>query len=241
MEADLLVGVEELNNGLATATIDGIRDLYGNELQDSTFTFVFDTKQPSISAIANKSVIGISDVGTAALTVLVSFDEPMDTTGAFLWSLPSDFPAGILSSNQAGWQDEMTYEIVFDVALVADVRYDDLQIEVLTRDKFSNQPSNSQTPPVVTIDFLPSSTKQLPSGATAQLFPNPIIDQLSLKLSASVTGDVVLTDMSGRVIRALQFAGFGESWNVADLASGTYNATFTTNTGEKLTWRVVKR
>lgn len=241
LEVDLLVGIEELNNGEATATIDGVRDLYGNKLQDSTFAFVFDTKQPSISVSANKSVIGISDVGTAALTVTVSFDEPMDTTGNFLWSLPSDFPAGILSRNQDGWLDEMTYEIVLDVSLVPDARYEDLQIAVITRDKFSNQPADPRTPPFLTIDFLPSSTQQLPSGATAQLFPNPIVDQLSLKLSASVQGELILTDMSGRLMRKLQVAGFGESWNLADLASGPYNATLTTNEGEQLTWRVVKR
>jgi len=241
LEVDLLVGIEEINTSTATGTIDGIRDLYGNTLQDSTFSFEFDTKQPSISVSANKNFIGSDDVGPEALVVTISFDEPMDTTGRFLYSLPSDFPAGILTIADDGWQDETTYVLTYDVAFVSDVTYDDLQIAVITRDKFSNQPADPRTPPFLDINFLSSSTLQLPSGATAQLFPNPVFDQLSLKLSEAVTGEVVLSDMNGRQVRRMRVAGFGESWNVSDLGSGTYNATLTTSGGEQLTWRLVKR
>ncbi|MFK8056108.1 MAG: T9SS type A sorting domain-containing protein [Saprospiraceae bacterium] len=241
LEVDLRIGAEELNGGQATGTVVGIRDLYGNELQDSTFAFTFDTKQPSIAVSANKSFLGLSDVGSEALTVTVSFDEPMDTMGSFLWSLPSDFPAGILTSTQDGWQDESTYVIVFDVNLVSGARYEDLQLAIFTRDTFDNQPADPRTPAFLDLDFLPSSTQTLPSGGTAQLFPNPVVDQLSLKLSARVEGEVVLTDASGRIVRRMQVTGFGESWNVSTLVSGAYNATLTTKTGEQLTWRIVKR
>jgi len=241
LEVDLRVGEEELNVGTATGNIVGLRDLYGNTLQDSTFAFSFDTKQPTISVSASKGLIGIDDVGANALVVTISFDEPMDTMGSFLWSLPSDFPAGILSASQDGWLDESTYEITFDVNLVSGARYEDLQLAVFTRDLFENQPADPRTPAFLDIDFLPSSTKNLRSGATAQLFPNPVVDQLTLKLSENTSGEIVLSDLSGRVIRQLDVSVFGASWNVSDIQGGVYNATFTTKAGEQVSWQVVKR
>ncbi len=241
LEVELRVGNEELNNGQAMGELVGIRDLYGNPLQDSSFMFAYDTKRPTIAINASKNFIGITDVGAAALTVTVSFDELMDTSSTFIWTLPNDFPMGILSAANEGWLDESSYEIVFDVNLVPDARYEDLQLAVIARDPFRNQPDDIRTPAFLDIDFLSSSTKQLASGATAQLFPNPVVDQLSLKLSERVQGEFVLRDASGRSVRRMRVSGFGESWNVAALTGGTYNATLTTEKGEQLNWQVVKR
>ena len=241
LEVELRVGDEELNNGEATGNILGIHDLYGNPLQDSSFVFEFDTKRPASAVNASKNFIGIDDIGPEALTVTILFDEPMDTSTIFIWSLPNDFPSGVLSAARERWTDESSFEIVFDVSFVANTSYEDLRLTAIARDLFRNQPVNILTPVFLDVEFLTSNTQQFPSGATAQLFPNPVFDQLSLKLSTSVQGEVVLTDVSGRVVRRMPVSGFGESWNVVELTSGTYNAALTTSEGEKLNWQVVKR
>ncbi len=241
LEVELRVGDEELNDGQAMGSIVGIRDLYSNPVQDSSFTFEYDTKRPISSINASKDFIGIGDVGPEALTVTILFDEPMDTAAIFIWNLPNDFPAGVLSAASERWTDDASYEIVFDVNFVANTSYDDLRLTAIAQDLFRNQPADTLTPEFLNIEFLTSSTQQLPSGANAQLFPNPVVDQLSLKLSASTQGEVILTNVNGRMIRRMQVSGFGESWNVAELASGTYNATLTTDQGDQLTWQVVKQ
>lgn len=87
--------------------------------------------------------------------------------------------------------------------------------------------------PVTTTVAVYVGIEELPGVSSILLFPNPVQDQLTLRLDASISAsyDVSILDATGRVVAAptnWQVAGLTHrSWDTASLAPGTYTIRIT--------------
>ncbi len=238
-EVDVVIqlGDEEINQASFEAAAFQLVDLYGNTFTaDPAWTISGDTKRPTALVSGNDLVLTPADTGAAALVVTFDFDERMDTAAAFVWTLPTDFPANVLSVAQQGWTSTMSYEVTFDVAYRA-VNYQDVQFGLLAKDSIGNSLSSFRSNAVFSLDLNNSSVRQL-QGAVVDVYPNPVSDQLFVTMTQPREVDVVLRDAAGRELMRDVLMTSG-SFDVSTLPGGNYTLTLRTQGGEMASWQLV--
>jgi hypothetical protein len=72
-------------------------------------------------------------------------------------------------------------------------------------------------------DFkFPAAVSTLPASAAIQLYPNPAADRVQVSVDESIDGQIVITDINGRVVLQETFKGKEHSFSVASFNSGLY-------------------
>lgn len=141
-----------------TVQISGVLDLSGNEMElfTSMPLFSVDTRNPSLLDVqVNTSMLNVSTVGSNALSISLTFDEPMltDVNPELLYI--ADNPVGsalVLNVFNSGWQDSFTYTAVYNQQISA-VEFDDIQIQLSNVfDQAGNAPENAFVENAFSID-----------------------------------------------------------------------------------------
>jgi hypothetical protein len=84
------------------------------------------------------------------------------------------------------------------------------------------------------------SVPALDAATQFSLFPNPVVDMLSMNIP--VQGSVEVYDLTGKkVMAALPLAEGKHTVNMSALSPGIYMVTYTTQSGERTTRRIVKK
>ena len=233
------VGDEAIDLTTSEVRIASLTDLYANVSAEALAgEIVYDTRRPTYVGQASASLLTADDIGDGTLSVDFAFDEAMDTSVPAQWTLPSDFPTGVLGVASEAWSDDRTYEITFDVA-ERQAEYADVRIDLSARDFAGNGVASSLSEPLFSVDIEASSVRQLAHGAEARVFPNPVRDVATLRLTGEATGQLVLRDATGRQVLAKAVGAGTTTLNFADLAAGAYALTLT-SAGESVSWRLLK-
>lgn len=115
---DLLDNNDEFTD--VNVAVTAATDAVGNNMvsNDQTAVFSIDTKEPGASVAVNDLALNEADAGNDALIVTVTFDEMMDQSATPELNFPAENPFNIglvVNTDMSGWQDDMTYNFVFDL------------------------------------------------------------------------------------------------------------------------------
>ena len=216
------VGTEEINDSAADVFVLSATDLYGNEIEQTyAGLVVYDTRLPSFTTAVLDGILTTDDTGAGAQRVTISFDEDMNTSSPLTWSLPGDLPSGVLTVASESWIDAQSYEIVFDVA-DAQVIYADVEIALAGSDLAGNPLAAATTGALFSINQEPSSTRQLADGHTAELFPNPASEFVTLRLSGGQPAELEVQDAAGRRVLAKAVRSGSNRIDLSSLPTGVY-------------------
>jgi hypothetical protein len=148
-------GVEIADIGIM---VNGIVDAAGNpgtEFQGPS-ALTIDTRNPVISPLApDDPVLSLLDVGSSALTIVLDFDETMDTTIFPDLTFPLDDPT--ITSLQTSlantaWISSTTFRKVYDLSNANEQLFNILAEIVQARDLAGNAPETTQFPDLFTVD-----------------------------------------------------------------------------------------
>ena len=201
---------------------------------------LFDAEAPSFTAVSDVDAVYFEgDVGTAA-TVVLTFSEAVDTS-TFLLAYPDDFDANTIGTERAAWTSDRSYEVTYTRAPEQpDYVYEDFQLSVSVEDWYGNAVEGVATAPLFRVGTFVSGLNELSGGNAAELFPNPATDRVEIRTERATSGEVLLRDLTGRIVTAAPLTGFGVSLPLTELSAGVYLVTVTDEAGARVTWKLVK-
>ncbi len=136
----------------------GVLDTRGNEMELFTSeTLVhIDTRNPVIENVdVNTTMLNVNSVGSNALSISITFDEPMLTLVTPQLLFTADNPIGsalVLNVFNSGWEDELTYTAVYNQQ-ISSVEFNNIQIELAgVFDQAGNAPMVSNLENLFSID-----------------------------------------------------------------------------------------
>nr|MBS0037911.1 T9SS type A sorting domain-containing protein [Saprospiraceae bacterium] len=159
--------------------VEGARDQAGNLQQPYTSPTLLDldTQKPNPMEIsANTYEIRNEHIGEAGLEISITFDEPMASD----FQVELDFLANtplekilVLNEAESGWVSESTWISIYRVSDTS-IAVQDIGIACFGgRDMAGNTMDSDTTYNFLSIDLIPSSTRDYLSSDGIKLYPNP--------------------------------------------------------------------
>lgn len=225
---------EEIEN--IEVQVTGAQDESGNDmlLYSSEPLFSIDTRNPLIeNVVVNTEMLNVSSVGSNALSITVTFDEPMiDQTNPELM-FTADNPLGsVLALNvfNSGWVDSFTYTAVYNQQIGA-AEFNDIQIEL---QGFFDEAGNAPEEPTLENLFSIDTQRPLVDNVTPSGVVVADADVADGSFEADIVFDeamdesqLVLVQLGGapEINQSLSYNPVVSSW----ISSDTFRASFNAN------------
>lgn len=209
------------------ATVDGIQYWFNDDVTNATTTAVTPGAAPLITGPLNSSSL---EVGLHTVTVRTRDDRGQ-------WSVPftTHFArnGGMITGHEY-WIDDAVADRTTGsigpagtVDLIADLPINTTEGTHLFTIRFHDADEGWSVPLSSTFSFI-VGLDEIPGLSNYLLFPNPVTDQLALRLNANATRDLRLSilDAAGRTVQQLgnwHVSGtIHRSWDASGLARGSY-------------------
>lgn len=214
--------------------VSNIEDLAGNALQlfDAPEVFAIDTRNPLIAEIsASSDLLNISDIGGSAITIVVEFDEDLNTAFTPSFTFPNDNPlpqALVFNPAASTWLDDRTYSLTYNLSQVS-IELDNIVLQASNVFDLAGNPGTGETiPPLFSIDTKrPEVTSLSPQGITlADADAEDGIFEVTLNFSEAMsTNQQVLLQLSGPdgIAPSLMYNPFSSSWIDEDSFNAVFN------------------
>ncbi len=228
---DLMDSDVEIEN--IAIVISNIEDEAGNamELYDAPEVFAIDTRNPLIAEIsASSDLLNISNIGGSAITILVEFDEDLNTALNPTFIFPNDDPlaeALVYNPAASNWLDARTFSFTFNLNQVA-IELDDIVLVASNVFDLAGNPAAIESiASLFSIDTKrPVITGLSPQGLTlADANAEDGIFEVTLSFSETMNvNQQVLLQLSGPdgIAPSLMYNPFNSTW----IDEQNFNAVF---------------
>jgi hypothetical protein len=214
--------------------ISNVFDTAGNDMLpvEQPALFNIDTRNPAITAVvASNTLLNTSSVGSQALSITLTFDEPMNTGVAPQLLFPTDNPmaALVLNTFATGWADDQTHITVYN-QVNSSIELNNIQVEIANyTDLAGNAPEEAALGTVFSIDTKRPQVEQLtPTGvvlADADLSDGAF--HVDVTFGESMNNAQILVQLTGApgISSSMTYNPFQSSW----LNPSKYRAAFVTS------------
>ena len=192
-----------------TGTADGNGNM--QMAMDASEVVSIDTRNPEAQFLtANDYLVTPDDEGAENFSLIIIFDEAMDTNLDPFVLFPTENPGDAITANAgaSGWINNSTYEAVFDVAGdESTVEEEDVDVVITSAlDEHGNLLVQADYPDFFDIDMNPVGMEEFISNEFG-LYPNPIIAGQNLMLRSAHMNEldaVTIFDLKGRIITSIE-------------------------------------
>ena len=236
---DIADANEELNN--VDVAVDGAVDLAGNA-QDM-FTAMdqvnIDTKNPGLALLSpDLAIVTASDT---EFSLIIIFDEPMNTDVDPLVSFPVEDPTAVLTLADEGteWINDMTFVAVFAVSNGEEVFLEDIDVEVSgTQDANGNAQVDIIEVDQFDINTVVTGVEENAYGIN-NIYPNPVTAGSDLIVTLDNMPQnfrLQLFNTAGQVVFSQQYNGSLNQANISTkgIAAGSYFVHLQSDLGQEI-------
>ena len=241
-QADFTVLDENIELGGINIVVSGANDANGNaQLEFEVIDELdIDTKNPAAIVInANDYELTFGDAGDENFSVLVIYDEDMNTGQEPFVLFPDENPLSSISENAgaSGWINNSTYQKVYDVSDDTNLLLDVDVVVTGGIDEAGNLQEQIELVDYFDIDINPVGVEELES-VLGNVYPNPVQsgDPINLVMNGQLSGiQVDVIGNNGQLVEQLQIPNNTTQFSIdtSELAGGIYLINVSTDQGNQ--------
>ncbi|HRH38058.1 MAG TPA: T9SS type A sorting domain-containing protein, partial [Flavobacteriales bacterium] len=215
-------------------TVDGISDELGNAQVLSLWNaqFDLDTRNPLLTSLdVTPTTLGLLDVGSAALTIDLHFDEALDTSLTPDLSYPNDDPLiASLTTNvlNTHWLNDSSFRKTYDLLDANEELYTINALLLGCADRAGNQPTQTSFPDLFAIDTHRASVQAAQPSTTMVMDDHVGTGGFHIDVTFSEMMDAAfapLIQLTGATGSGVQYTGVQSSWTDAYTYRAVFNVT----------------
>ena len=241
-QADFTVLDENIELGGINIVVSGANDANGNaQLEFEVIDELdIDPKNPAAIVInANDYELTFGDAGDENFSVLVIYDEDMNTGQEPFVLFPDENPLSSISENAgaSGWINNSTYQKVYDVSDDTNLLLDVDVVVTGGIDEAGNLQEQIELVDYFDIDINPVGVEELES-VLGNVYPNPVQsgDPINLVMNGQLSEiQVDVIGNNGQLVEQLQIPNNTTQFSIdtSELAGGIYLINVSTDQGNQ--------